>query len=255
MISKDKYNDLERYANQEMTENEHKAFEEEFANNKELRDYLKVYQEAPTLLQHMKKDKVFEQQLQAAKMEYETPKKSKSPNYIWIIGGIILITVGLLIWKMSSKTVDQEEVPPELIFAEAFNETEQPILEFQRNAQTETTDRQLYKRAFGDFENSNFEASINTLDSISVGVEEYASALELKGYMQYLQQDYSGAITTFNKFLALEDVERDVVIWYQTFAYFENNQLIDTKSNLNLIIDQSYPQAEKAKKLLLVIEE
>ena len=248
MISENKYNDLERYISQEMANEEKTAFESEVAKNKELAQYLEVYQELPKALHHIRKDERFKQQLQAAKNDYVASAAPKSSNLRWVVLVILLALASFLVWQFGWKGEEKQE--PEPIFAQAFTDTDKPLEEIQRGSDGVTNDIQLYNTAFDFYENENYSATLLTLDSITPESSTYPAALELKGYVQYLQNDYQEAINTFNLYLQQENIERDMILWYQVFAYFKNNQIEETKTNLQVIIDQNYPQAPNAEKLL-----
>lgn len=105
------------------------------------------------------------------------------------------------------------------------------------------------------FDQQNYAESIQQLTSISTSDKLYPKAALLLGQTYFQQNNKVNAIQQFQNVLDHPSGEyKSIALWYQALAYLANGNTIACQENLNIIIEQNYPIAPKAKELLSQIK-
>ncbi len=247
------YNNLEKYIHQEMNNDEKNAFELEMKKDKQLAEMHKVYNELPVLLGNVSKDVSFRQKMKTVQADYITDNSPKKSNSRWIGVIIGILVLSFLVWKLAFPTKTTEVLPVEEQIYAYLENSDKPNSEIQRNIADLDQSEARYLSAFQLYEKEDYSSAIIVLDSIQAESKAYIDALELKGFSQYKSKQYEAAITTYNTYLAQENAQKDVVLWYQAFAFLKNNQPDLAKENLQEIINQDYSNAKDAQEVLKLL--
>ena len=98
MIPDKKYEEMERYVNSEMTNDQRVSFEKEMEQNNELEKVVALYKDIPNRLNNIEADLDFNQKLQNARNNY-SQTSNKSTSWKWIFISIISIVIKFLLPK------------------------------------------------------------------------------------------------------------------------------------------------------------
>lgn len=270
MLPNKKYEDMERYINLEMTDEERTTFELEIAESDELAKAVALYKDIPNQLQQISDDLDFNKKLQAARSKFKTPTHSKTNPFLWALGIILVATVGYLGYQQIKPTVpiddgqeQEEKTPEEFKIPEGVpiagylwnNKTEKPSSLITRSGDIISDDEQKYEDAFLKYTAKDYESTINLLNTITDDSEVYKEALVLKGTSQFDAGNITDAIATFDIYLANDSFTKDKVLWYQALAYLQNDQNDAAKKNLQAIIDEDYSKAGWAKSIIKELDQ
>lgn len=253
MIKEEQYNRLERYINQEMNNEEATAFKLEMKEDQQLAEIQKVYNEIPDLLENVSQDRSFRQKVQMVKGDYIKDNQPRKFNFRWIAILIGIIGISFLVWKFAFQNKTINPIPVEEQIYAYLENSEKPTNEIQRNTTNLDESEEQYASAFQLYENKDYNGAILILNKIQAQNKAYINALELKGFSHYQAGQYEASIAVYNTYLKQNEVQKDVVLWYQAFAFLKNNQPNLAKSNLQIIIEQDYPQSEEAEELLKLL--
>lgn len=271
MLPDKKYEEMERYINLEMTDEERTTFELEIATSDELAKAVALYKDIPNQLQQISADLDFNQKLQEARGNFNTSTTSKTNPMLWILGIILVAAIsyfGYQQMKPAAPVDDEqeqgeEETPEEFKIPEGVpiagylwdNQTDKPSSLITRSGETINDDEQKYEDAFVKYTDKDYLGAIELLSTVQEDSEVYKEALILKGTSQFDAGNFTEAIATFDMYLANDNFVKDKVLWYQALAYLQNDQNDAAKKNLQIIIDEDYSKADWAKSILDEIEE
>ncbi len=273
MLPDKKYEEMERYINLEMTDEERTTFDLEIAASEELAKAVALYKDIPNQLQQISADLDFNKKLQAARGNFKTPAtpKSKTNPLWWALGIALVAIIGYFGYQQMKPAVPvddeqeqrEENAPEEFKIPEGVpiagylwdNQTDKPSSLITRSGEVINDDEQQYEDAFVKYTNKDYLGAIELLNTVQEDSEVYKEALILKGTSQFDAGDFIEAITTFDLYLANDNFVKDKVLWYQALAYLQNNQNDAAKKNLQIIIDEDYSKADWAKSILNEMEE
>lgn len=133
-----------------------------------------------------------------------------------------------------------------------WNETDKVVFNGTRMSNAETSDMEaLLIRASAFFLAKDYQATLNALDSVTAANVLFDRAALLRGEAYFALEAYDTAIENFQLVLADEQSSfEDVALWFQALAYIKQGELGAAEQNLELLIEEKYPQAEKASELL-----
>lgn len=195
MIPDKKYEEIERFANSEMTEKERNLFEQEIAQNDELAQVVALYQDMPEQLHNIKADLDFNRKLQTARNNY-VGNSSKSTSWKWLIIGLVsAVIIGGLVWKQFfttaesidvEETIEQQQSLPEGVpIASLWKNTEMPPAYITRSGETVEADIKTYQDAHLLYSQKNYAKALAKLNTISETSIIHGEVLLLKGVIQY----------------------------------------------------------------------
>ena len=260
MLPDKKYEDMERYINLEMTDEERTSFELEIASSETLARAVALYKDIPNQLQNITADLDFNQKLQNARANFNTPTTKQSSKTIWWMVGVIMIAgLAYFSYRMfnvsnntETPTQEQEELilPEGVPIASLWDNTDKPTSLITRSGETLGEAEQKYEKAFEAYDKKDYQAAIDILVEIPLRTNITDKALLLKGVSEYELRNYAEAISTYENYLNIEMYPKDMALWYQALAYLQNDQNEAAKENLQIIINEDFSKAKEAKILM-----
>ena len=255
MIPDKKYEEMERYVNSEMTNDQRVSFEKEMEQNNELEKVVALYKDIPNRLNNIEADLDFNQKLQNARNNY-SQTSNKSTSWKWIFISIISIVIIGFVWKQLSNNTEKEEIqeqqnlPENVPIASLWEDTDMPPAYISRGGEGVDIDIKIYQDAHQLYAQDKFVEALTTLETIDATSKISGETLLLKGVCQYEIKQYDDAINTYGKYIELDLEPKDMVLWYQSLAFIQAKQADKAKINLQSIIDSDYSKAQIAKELL-----
>ena len=255
MIPDKKYEEMERYVNSEMTNDQRVSFEKEMEQNNELEKVVALYKDIPNRLNNIEADLDFNQKLQNARNNY-SQTSNKSTSWKWIFISIISIVVIGFVWKQLSNNTEKEEIqeqqnlPENVPIASLWEDTDMPPAYISRGGEGVDIDIKIYQDAHQLYAQDKFVEALTTLETIDATSKISGETLLLKGVCLFELEKYSDAIRIYDNYIKFGTEPQDMVLWYQALACIQTNQTAKAKSNLQNIIDQDYSKSEIAKELL-----
>jgi tetratricopeptide (TPR) repeat protein len=240
--SSSKHAQIERYLNQEMTESERTAFDQQIAQDPDLRETLALYKSFDTALGPSSVN-VFRGQVAAA---LKTQNKDAGSGfaelarrYWWLSAGVItLILTGLWYWIRINDR-------PEQIFARYFK----PAISLDSVRGTAAPQDRLHEQAMTYYRSQNYPATIALLQSvIEADTTRYNSYAYLELAQLYLlNKEPNAALQALNRVVQGHADEKN---WYEAMAFLQQNDLKSAIARLKTLAQTDNPYRVQALNLL-----
>jgi len=256
MLNEDKYNEIERYLSDEMSNAEKKNFEQKLTTDNKLTQTLAVYQDMSNQLQDVNDNLDFNQKLIKAAKDYQStqkPSQRGNNNRRWLIALLIIAIGGLVWWQFLNKT-ETKRLPTDVPIASLWEATEMPSSTTLRGNGDVSKDEKYLSQAFGSYQNKDFTTTINYLDSIQNTASIYSKSQLLRGVAHYELKNYNEAVAAYDNYLNDKANAEDMALWYQALAYLQNKDEAKASQNLQKIIDEDYTMASKAQEVLDILK-
>lgn len=110
----------------------------------------------------------------------------------------------------------------------------------------------LFEQAEQEFKQRNYSTSNTILKSISDN--NLSSILLLRGLNEIGLEHYDNGIVILQQVIDLGGDKKDIALWHQALAYVQVGKQKEAIEKLDIIINESYPQINKAKELKKLLE-
>lgn len=240
--SSSKHAQIERYLNQEMTESERTDFDQQIAQDPDLRETLALYKSFDAALGASTVNAFREQVATALKLRNKNAgdRFAGIARRYWLfaVGVIVLLLMGLWYWM---RMADQ----PEQIFARYFK----PSITLDSVRGTAAPQDLLHDQAMAYYRRQNYPTAIALLQSaIDADTAQYNSYAYLELAQLYLlNKQPDAALQALNQVVQGHTNEKD---WYETMAYLQQNDLSSAITRLKILAQTDNPYRVRALNLL-----
>ncbi|MEN0051762.1 MAG: hypothetical protein AAF806_32150 [Bacteroidota bacterium] len=230
----------------ELSEEERAMVEECMVNDPDFLRRMQVYQQMEQQVDSMGK---VEQP--TAKEVIMQPKVAKKTRWTTLraAAAMLVLAIGLL---FVFQLLNTEQ--PDVLAQQYWENSEKVTFSNLRDAQVnQEVDRSqlILIDASKTFEAERYEVAFEGLNDILPDDVNYLRALLLKGQILFEQARYEDAIFHFQLILDAQQYDvKDAAYWFQALAYLKMKRVEEAKENLEYIIEQEYPMAERAEELL-----
>lgn len=230
----------------ELNEEERALVEERMATDKDFLHRMQVYQQMEKQVDSM--GKVEQHTAKEVVMQPRAAKKFRW-NTLRAAAAMLVLAIGLLFVFQLFNTEQ-----PDILAQQYWENSEKVTFSNLRDAQVnqEVNRSQLALiDASKTFEAKRYEVAFERLNSILPDDVNYLKALLLKGQILFEQTRYENAILHFQLIIDAQQFDvKDAAYWFQALAYLKMNRVEEAKGNLNYVVEQEYPMAQKARELL-----
>jgi len=144
---------------------------------------------------------------------------------------------------------------PEVLAETYWNNSTKVTFDNLRSTDNPSVTENYLMEASNLYESKTFSAVLSTLAPIEVTDVAYPKAAILRGEAQIELDQNQEAIITFQSILDHPSgTYKSAALWFQALAYLKVQKVDLAKANLKTIIQQKYPTANKATKLLKELE-
>lgn len=235
------YELIQRFFDFELSEAELKQVESRMENDVAFRERLFIYQ---SMEAHIESE--IGTKKEARVVELPTVQ-SVWGNWRRLAAMLVLAIGCLFVFYLYSNQIKSDTVLAQQYWAEREDLSSQ-----LRSENSE--DEALYStlnQAITYKERGETAQAMEILNTIATSDDTFLEATFLKAEILFEQQDYETAINQYQTIIKHPSkAYQDTAYWYQALAYVEAEQWDKAKANLNYIIAQAYPIADKAQKLL-----
>jgi len=234
---------LQRYLDDDMSEQERKTFEKNIEENETLKNEVATYKTLAAGIAYQGKKAAWEkvQALEKQAEQRPTPVKPMGKNRLWyaIAASVaLLITAYFIFFHTGSE--------PEELFAEYFEPY--PALAYAPN-RNDTVAENLKEQAFGAYSNENYDEAINLFQQILEKEDEPVVWFYLgNAYLAGNQPE--NAIQAFNKTLENNTDVTNQSQWFLALSYLANNNPDRAVDVLEQLSNTNSTYKNKAEQLL-----
>jgi len=230
----------------ELSEEARASVEERMTRDKDFLHKMQVYQQMEKQVDNISKVKQH-----VAKEVVIQPKLAKKFrwNTIQAAAAMLVLAIGLL-FVFQLFNIRQ----PDVLAQQYWENSEKIVFSNLRDAQVNLeVDRSQLALidASKSFEAERYDVAFERLGAILPDDINYLKALLLKGQILFEQARYEEAIVHFQLIIDAQQFDgTDAAYWFQALAHLKGDRVEEAKENLNYIIEQEYPMAQKAEELL-----
>jgi len=240
---------IQRFKAFELSEDELKAFDEKLSKDAKLRLELERYQQVESYIDN----KLGRSDTQnTMSVHFKSLFKENKPlviNRLWLSVAAVLSGCCIAVYVISS-----------FLFSPSVNEisdnyiknTNKVLFSNTKAPGTKMTPSEaILIQSSALLTKDSLTSALNLLNTIPDTDSLFLAAVLLKGQIAMERQEWNTAISLFQFILESPSPSyNDIALWNQALAYVKINAIPQAKNNLSIIIQERYPQAEKAKQLL-----
>ena len=256
------FNDIEAYLRKNTTDEQMVAFEKKMNTNpklkkqvdlsRELSNHFNEKQETSTLIQNEYANELkdflnsedaikIKQQLEEAKSKYKKKPLFHKNLIIGLAANIVLLMSIFFAFQY------QKNISPQELYATYYNAKDLPSVA-SRDDVTSTI-----QEAVNAFQQEEYQTSMKLLNSLknNEGATDVAPLL-YRGVIYIQLEEYSQAITTFNKVISSNSLDATKGIWFKALAYLKEGNTTAAKNTLLELkeVDFNYAKAQQLLKEL-----
>jgi len=239
---------IERFFERELTEDELAYFKERldadtgFAEQVARFDYARREVEA---IYYPDEEKNFKQKWQKVLQtpQRQTIKRKSIVHYLTRVAAVLILAIGLI---GIGRYIGMQENNLQQLALQNWEKNEKEMSKGPWRGKL--IDRTvIWDKAEKSYKEGKFEETLNSLSILG----NEPDALFWKGICHFELRQIPKAISNFEAVIQHEEgSKKDSALWYQALAYLYENNTDAARKNLHLIIENTYPKANDAKRLL-----
>ena len=240
IFDSEKMDFIERYFDEELSEEELRLFEEEFERDSKFRDEVKQYEQVIGGLKDARSRKMksefrsFEDQIHSRKSEHTFFTKRMVGYFV-----ALALLIGFVVFAVNY-TISNPEIETKLIFEEYFRPYPNVIEPVKRSGSVEAFDLEFVE-VMELYESKQYDKAILGFDKLILSNKEFKNEmLFYKGVALLAKGDAPEAANHFGLMDASGRFANQRK-WYLSLALVQTGEINEAKDSLNqIILDQSY---------------